>query len=110
METLVKNDRMNRTETAFLFSILDDMEAYLTRKDSRIRQEVENMGDEDYIPLSIQLEQREAKGKADGLAAGLAAGLAEGFISLWKDGLLSESEAAKRLGITVDEFLKKANS
>ena len=55
-----------------------------------------------------------AEGRAEGLAQGMAQGLAEGraegmlrtLCSLVKDGILSNMDAAKRAGMSLEEFRK----
>ena len=55
-------------------------------------------------------EIAEEEGRADGLAQGLAEGRAEGMLrtlcSLVKDGILSNMDAAKRAGMSLEEFTK----
>ena len=63
-------------------------------------------------------EIAEEEGRAEGLAQGMAQGLAEGRVegraegmlrtlcSLVKDGILSNMDAAKRAGMSLEEFTK----
>ena len=60
--------------------------------------------------IDDMLAQAEAEGKSAGLAEGEAVGLAEGKIQtlteLVHDGLLTAVDAAKRAGMSVEEFQK----
>ena len=64
--------------------------------------------------IDDMLAQAEAEGKAAGLAEGRAAGFAEGEVkgtiqtltALVQDGILTAMDAAKRAGMSVEEFQK----
>ena len=55
------------------------------------------------------LELGEASGMAKGLELGEASGRFHTIFEIYRDGLLSSSDAAKKVSLTEDEFLAKFN-
>ena len=51
-------------------------------------------------------EIAEEEGRADGLAEGMKKGMLKTLCSLVKDGILSNMDAAKRAGMSLEEFRK----
>ena len=80
--------------------------------DERFRNEYNSMNGKGGITMceiyDQILKEGEAKGRAEGEAKGRAEGEAKGFlkalIGLVKDGILTLADAAKRAGMTVEEF------
>lgn len=77
----------------------------------RLQAEVELQRDDDgrrmlYMTYSQTLLEMEAKGIEQGIEQGIEAGMLKTLRDLVKDGMLSPAEAAKRAGMSIEEFGK----
>lgn len=77
----------------------------------RLQVEVELQRDDDgrrmlYMTYSQTLLEMEAKGIEQGIEQGIEAGMLKTLRDLVKDGMLSPAEAAKRAGMSIEEFGK----
>ncbi len=58
------------------------------------------------LPEFKLYDQGKADGKAEGIREGARAGSLETLVSLVRDGIIDETEAVKRSGLTSEEFRK----
>ncbi len=98
-------------EVADFFRVFHGDETFATAYNELRRKESVSMSDLLKYYFGDKLEAGKAEARAEGKAEGLAKGekkTVEILAGLVRDGILSVSEAAKRIGMSVDEFCKKS--
>ena len=116
LEKLYEDDIITVDEYNYLIESFSDVEGYLVDKDEMVKQEVVEMGDNDYVCRSERARQ---EGREVGLAEGREVGLAEGRKVGLTEGRMTEvyssvlegdygiKRGAEKLGLSEKEFVKR---
>ena len=112
LEKLYGDDIITVDEYNYLIESFSDVEGYLVDKDEMVKQEVVEMGDNDYVCRSERARQEGREvGLAEGREVGLAEGLAEGRMtevySSVQEGDYGIKRGAEKLGLSEEEFVKR---
>ena len=112
LEKLYEDDIITVDEYNYLIESFSDVEGYLVDKDEMVKQEVVEMGDNDYVCRSERARQEGlAEGREVGLAEGRKVGLTEGRMtevySSVLEGDYGIKRGAEKLGLSEEEFVKR---
>ena len=104
LEKLYGDDIITVDEYNYLIESFSDVEGYLVDKDEMVKQEVVEMGDNDYVCRSERARQ---EGREVGLAEGLAEGRMTEVYSSVQEGDYGIKRGAEKLGLSEEEFVKR---